>query len=98
MKFNSFDELYESYLNETSINKAEVHKGKMHNMLGLSPDESIPEKYKSGEALGKALLAKTSEGDASKMCNYAANINKNSNPIFKSALDYIEKQKPEEEK
>ena len=96
MKLNSFDELYQYYIDESSITKASVKEGKMHKMLGLSPAESIPEKYKSGETLGKALLAKTSEADASKMLNYSVNISKNSNPIFKSALDYVEKQKQEE--
>jgi hypothetical protein len=92
----SFDELYDTFMNEANINDAKVKEGKMHKILGLDPDESIPDKYKSGSALGKALLSKTDAGNAAKMLNYAANINKDANPIFKSALDYVEKNKPEE--
>ncbi len=75
-------------LNE-SITNAAPSKNKMHQVLGIPDGDKIIDHYSSGSALAKALASKIGKAGASRMLNYAANINKDSNPIFRSAAEAI---------
>ena len=72
-------------VNEENITDAHPEHGKMHDVLGIPADDTIEKHYSSGAELAKALTGKVGKEKASQMLNYAANINKNSKEIFKSA-------------
>lgn len=79
----------ESLNEKKSIIDVKKKKGTMHRMLGLKPHESIPDNFDDGEQLAKALLKKTKKSTAQSLLNYAANINRHADPIFREASDYI---------
>lgn len=69
-----------------TVSKVQPEEGKMHKILGLSADEKITDRYKSGKALYDALMDKV--GDKKKvksMLAYAANINSGQD-VFDKAL------------
>ncbi len=71
---------------------AKPKKGKMHDLLGLSDDETVTSKYSSGESLAKALMRATNNDrkKVSSMLAFAANVDKTDN-VLDSALHYMKK-------
>lgn len=66
-----------------------VEKGKMHDLLGLAPDEKIIDKYKSGKKLAEDLVKATGDKkEAASMLAFAANIDKTNN-VLDAALKAI---------
>lgn len=74
-----------------SIVDVKKKEGTMHKLLGLKPTDNVSDHYKSGKALATALANKTTKAKASSLLNYAANINKNADPIFRAASDALKK-------
>jgi len=79
------------------ISDTKIHKGKMHELLGLKEDESITDKYSKGEDLYHALMKATdnNEKEVVGMLAYAANLEPQHN-VFDSALHYAKKEKTNE--
>ena len=89
-----FDDIQRK-INENSkkwAQKAKPKKGKMHELLGLDPDEKVSSKYTSGKKLAEALL-KATNNDKKKVASmlaFAANVDKTDNVLDK-ALRYLKK-------
>ena len=75
---------------EMWASKAEVHRGKMHDTLGLKPNERVSDRYKNGRKLAADLL-RANRGDRKKTAGqlaFAANIRKGES-VFDDALSYL---------
>lgn len=74
-----------------TVSKVHPVEGKMHQLLGLKPEEDIHTKFKSGQQLYNALSRKIKDhSKLTGMLAYAANINKKKD-VFDAALHYAKK-------
>jgi len=92
---NELQDFMDISLNEKTdkwAQKVKPKRGKMHNLLNIPEDKTISSKYKSGEALAKALILALNgnKAKASHMLAFAANADKTEN-VLDSALHYIKK-------
>ncbi len=80
---------------DTAMYSEAVEKGGMHKKLGIPDKDKISDHYKSGKALASHLLSANNGdvGKTSKELNYAANIGKNADPIFKEAASALKEMK-----
>jgi len=92
---NELQEFMDTPLNEKTdkwVQKVKPKRGKMHDLLNIPEDKTISSKYKSGEALAKALIRALNgdEKKASSMLAFAANADSAEN-VLDSALSYMKK-------
>lgn len=91
MSMEEAEEVLKKYgveIKEAKISKSvDVHKGKMHRLLGMDPSDEITKKYTSGKKLYDDLMRATDndEKEVVGMLAYAANINPGDN-VFDKAL------------
>lgn len=78
-------------VSEKSIVDADKHKGTMHKLLGIPEKDKVSDHFHTGAELAKALHGKASRQKLQSLLNYAANINGDSDPLFRNASGELKK-------